>query len=433
MSGIGRNLDGWLDHIGQVHYRSIDLTLDRVRRVAHCLRLPATTRYITVAGTNGKGSSVAYLESIYREAGFATGAYTSPHLVRYNERVRLNGRPVSDELLEAAFLAVETARCGIPLTYFEFGTLAALWVFRHELPDVVILEVGMGGRLDAVNIVDSDIALITAIGLDHQQWLGNTVEKIAIEKAGVLRHRGIAVSSGCRPPATLGEVAARKRCDLWQLGLQFGYESRRGCWDWLPLDARLDDSPGITGLPIPPGGIHQLDNAAGVIAVVRRLAGCLPVSDENIARGLAQAQLPGRLHRVAGDPELLLDVSHNRDGLEALSAYLRDKHAERRVLGVFSMLGDKDIRGALESIAPRIRHWFIAPLDSDRAAPPEMLRSAILSLSEAPMEVATDIRSAADRALSMAADNDLVVVFGSFIAVGDIMKHLHLDPYPASR
>lgn len=433
MPNAGRKLDYWLDHIGRVHFRSIDLTLDRVRRVAHVLGLPARTCYITVAGTNGKGSSVAYLESIYRCAGLRTGAYTSPHLAHYNERVRLDGIPVSDEMLEAAFEAVEDARSGVPLTYFEFGTLAALWVFRQAPVDIVMLEVGMGGRLDAVNIVDADIALITEIGLDHQQWLGTTVDLIAREKAGVLRYAGIAVGSGIHPPRVLGEIAARRRCDLWQLGHQFGYEARADSWAWIPLDESIGSVSAVFDLPLPTAGAHQLNNATGAIAVVRRLGNILPISDADLARGIAQAWIPGRLQHVAGEPDILLDVSHNADGLAALAGYLRAHPPRGRIFGVFSMLGDKDIEGALRHVAGLVNHWAIAALDSDRAAEPEALHAAISKVSEAPVEIMSDMEAAAERALSLASGEDLVVVFGSFYAVGDIMRHLRIDPYPASR
>lgn len=415
-----------------MHFRSIDLTLDRVRRVAHALGLPARTRYVTVAGTNGKGSSVAFLESIYRAAGYHTGAYTSPHLVRYNERVRVDGVPLGDESLIEAFAAVEAARASIPLTYFEFGTLAALHALRELSLDVVILEVGMGGRLDAVNLVDADVALITSVGLDHQQWLGATREKIAAEKAGVLRHGGRAVTSDDNPPATLLRVAEARRCNLWCLGRDFAAAVRGQNWDWVwngPSGAGCT----VTGLALPEQGAHQLNNAAGAVAVVRHLEGVLPVADRDIVEGIASAHVPGRLQRVSGTPPMVLDVSHNADGLAVLAGWMARHPVTGRRLGVFSMLADKDIAGSLRHVTPHIDHWYVAALDNPRAADLATLTAAVDSASDAPVDGAPDIVEAARRARDAAAPGDEVVVFGSFYAVGDIMRGLRLDPYPPSR
>jgi dihydrofolate synthase / folylpolyglutamate synthase len=431
MTRSGCGLQRWLEHIEQVHFRSIDLTLDRVRRVAHVLGLPGHTRYVVVAGTNGKGSSVAYLESIYRSAGYTTGAYTSPHLVRYNERVRVDGFPVSDSLLEQAFAAVEAARHDIPLTYFEFGTLAALQVFRESSPDVVILEVGMGGRLDAVNIVDADVALITEIGLDHQLWLGDTIEKIAREKAGVMKYGGIAVTSGQAPPPILHQLARERRCDLWRIGVDYDFLPGEDTWSWTPSGTAHGDGVAIDDLPIPAGGVHQLRNAAGAIAVARRLDSLLPVEDWQIRRAIGQAWMPGRLQKMDGARSLLLDVSHNADGLSVLAQWLRDHRPRGAIHGVFSMLADKDIAASVQHVADLVDHWYIAPLDNPRAAETSMLSAAIAAVTTAPMNIADDIKVAVDVALAAAEPDDLVVVFGSFYAVGDIMRHLHLDPYPA--
>ncbi len=425
-----RSLDDWLYHIERVHFRSIDLSLDRVRRVAHVLRLPAPVPAIAVAGTNGKGSSVACLEAVYRAAGYRVGAYTSPHLVRYNERVRLDGLPVDDAALVDAFAAVEHARAGIPLTYFEFGTLAALVVFARVAPDVVILEVGMGGRLDAVNLVDAEVALITGIGLDHQQWLGDTVEKIAREKAGILRYQGRAVSSGRRPPAVLAQVAAARHCRLWQLGVDYDVEVVGGCWRW--HRAAAGDEAVIDDLPLPLGGDHQLCNAAGAVAAVRQLHGRLPVSTRALAEGLAAARMPGRLQVVDGVPSMLLDVSHNADGLAVLGQWLEDHPGPGRNLAVFSMLADKDIDAALGHVGGDFDHWYVAPLDNPRSAGADALAGAVVRASRAPVDTFATMPDAVDAARAAAGADDRVVVFGSFYAVGDIMRHLHLDPYPAS-
>lgn len=436
MNASRHALADWLSHIERVHFRSIDLTLDRVRRVAHALRLPARARHVVVAGTNGKGSSVAYLESIYRLAGYRTAAYTSPHLVRYNERVRIDGVPVDDAPLEAAFERVERARGEIPLTYFEFGTLAALCVFADASPDVVILEVGMGGRLDAVNIVDGDVALITEVGLDHQQWLGDTVEKIAREKAGILRHGGRAVGAGTRPPRVLAEIAAARRCEMWQYGVDYRTVVEGARWHWTgPARGRSKrgDRATITDLPVPRGGQHQLANAAGAVAVVGQVNDFLPVADRQLAEGIRDASMPGRLQRVEANPPLLFDVAHNVDGLAVLSRWLRDNRPQGRIVGVFSMLADKDIVASVRQVADLVDHWHVAPLDNPRAADVDTLATAIRRESSAPLTPAASVQAAADAAVKDAGADDLVVVFGSFYAVGDIMRHLRLDPYSAPR
>ncbi len=431
MSVSRQTLADWLEHIERVHFRSIDLTLDRVRRVAHALRLPARCRHVVVAGTNGKGSSVAYLESIYRCAGYRTAAYTSPHLVRYNERVRVDGTPVDDAPLESAFERVERARGDIPLTYFEFGTLAALQVFAEASPDVVVLEVGMGGRLDAVNIVDADVALVTEVGLDHQQWLGDTVEKIAREKAGILRYGGRAVGAGTRPPRVLSEIAAARRCDLWQYGVDYRVVDDGGRWHWTGPARSRSARATLTDLPLPPGGPHQLANAAGAVAVTGQMNDFLPVSERQLADGIAGARLPGRLQRAGGNPPLVFDVAHNADGLAVLSRWLRENRPRGRILGVFSMLADKDIVSSVRHVADLVGEWYVAPLDNPRAADAATLTAAIGGVSTAPLTAWDSVQAAADAAIRAAVGDDLVVVFGSFYAVGDIMRHLRLDPYSA--
>ncbi|GJL81995.1 MAG: bifunctional folylpolyglutamate synthase/dihydrofolate synthase [marine bacterium B5-7] len=423
------SLAGWLEYIETVHYRSIDLTLDRVRRVAHVLRVPKKACHVVVAGTNGKGSSVAYLEAIYCAAGYGTGAYTSPHLTRYNERVRINGVPVDDNQLVEAFYQVEKARGTIPLTYFEFGTLAALWIFAQSNPDIVILEVGMGGRLDAVNIVDSDIALITRIGLDHQSWLGTQIDQIAKEKAGVLRHGGRAVFSDTHAPRSLLDSAHSRDCDSWSIGIDYGFELKRDTWDFLLLNDTPAMAEPLTGLPRV-GDMHQVANAAGALAVVTRLDDIRPADRSAIVDGLAGVRIPGRLQIIEHPSRMILDVAHNIDGLAELAGFLSRQGRDSRLIAVFSMLADKDIEASLAPMGEMIDHWYIAEIDNSRAASCHVLRSAVTAVSSRPVESFACITAALDAARSACSTDDVIVAFGSFHVVGDIMSHLNLDPYP---
>jgi len=423
-------LEDWLAYIQTIHFRSMDLTLERSRQVAGRLHLRPFRHVISVAGTNGKGSSVAYLEAIYRQAGYRTGAYTSPHLVNYNERVRLDGRPVDDQTLLAAFRRVESARGQVPLTYFEFGTLVALCIFADADPDLCILEVGMGGRLDTVNIVDADVALITEIGLDHQQWLGHDVEAIGREKAGIMRAGKPVVSSGVRPPASLALMATQTGATLVQLGRQFGFEQRADGWDWLPLDSTFACDSAVETLPLPAASRIQVQNAAGAIAAVQLASAKLPVDPGQIRSGLGSVVLPGRCQLFEGQPRRLFDVSHNADGLTVLADYLARLEPGGRVIAVFSMLADKNADAALARIAGLVDEWYVAPVDNERSASAPELETAIRQHSSADVTQCGNIVEAMDRAGGMAHGEDLVVAFGSFYAVGDIMRHLDLEPYP---
>ena len=425
----GRLAD-WLVHIQRLHPRSIDLTLDRARRVAARLGLEAPGVRIAVAGTNGKGSSVAFLESVYRAAGYRTAAYTSPHLVRYNERVRVNGAPAPDRELKEAFRRVESARAGVPLTYFEFGTLAALEVFRRHDLDVSILEVGMGGRLDAVNIVDNDAALITEIGLDHQRWLGDTLKDIAREKAGIARAGRPVIASGRRAAPGLRGVCERRGCEFRQLEEGFDYEIHDAHWRFAAPGLVAGRACRDLDLPLPRAGRHQVQNAAGAVAVVERLRARLPVAATALERGIRDAPLPGRCQVLEGRPRMILDVSHNAGGIEALASFLAATPCAGATHGVFSMLDDKDVDAAVRGIARRVDCWYVAPLDSERAAAAPRIRAAIGRAAAAPVAECEDLGAAFERAAARAGERDRIVVFGSFLAVGDIMGCLGIDPYP---
>ncbi len=422
----------WLEYIQGIHFRSIDLTLDRVKAVAGNLNFSDSFITIAVAGTNGKGSSVAYLESIYRYAGYKTAVYTSPHLVEYNERIRINNVPVEDQALIDAFRNVESARQTTPLTYFEFGTLAAMCVFEQSKPDVCILEVGMGGRLDAVNIFKHDISLITEISLDHQAWLGSTVAEIAIEKAGIMHAGWPTVGSGLRPPAYLESHAKEIGCNRYQLGEHYGYEIINGRWNWIPLCDWKTPVFRLDGLRIPDGGVHQLQNAAGAIAVAQKLQPELPVRAKEIETGLRKRTLPARCQVIDHVPTIILDVSHNIDGLRALNSFLQQFSSEKRLIAVFSMLADKDCADAIREVYSSIKHWVVTSVDSERSQTTDSLCSVLESIGTAPIIKSENPESAVSTAIEMANADDCVVVFGSFYLVGDIMKFLNLHPYPSN-
>src|SRR5687768_12362745 len=367
-----RTLTDWLEYIERQHPKSIDMGLDRVREVATRMRLkkPAK-RVITVGGTNGKGSTVAFIEAIARAAGWRVGAYTSPHLLAYNERVRIDGLDASDADLVAAFEAVEAARSSTLLTYFEYGTLAALWLFERSKLDLAILEVGLGGRLDATNLVDADVAVITTVDVDHQDWLGNDRETIGFEKAGIARAWKPLVLGEDDPPASvlrhayaIGASAIRAGCDFFfdsaaAHGNRFSPTDAvlpgAGQWTWRELGESFD-------LPLPRlAAPVQLRNAATAIAALRALDKKLPV--DAIAQGVANAHIPGRLQRFERDGvEVVVDVAHNPQAARGLAAWLAAAPPPGRTIAVFAALGDKDIAGVVEALADRIDAWHLAGL-----------------------------------------------------------------------
>ncbi|ROH85667.1 bifunctional tetrahydrofolate synthase/dihydrofolate synthase [Stagnimonas aquatica] len=403
-------MDDWLRYQERLHPASIELGLDRVAAVADRLQLrtaPATT--LTVAGTNGKGSTTSLLALIYRQAGYRVGAYTSPHLYRYNERVMINGETASNEALCRAFRAVDQARAGESLTYFEFGTLAALWLFREAAVDVQVLEVGLGGRLDAVNILDADLALVTNIGLDHREWLGPDREAIGTEKAGVFRRGRPAVCVDVNPPRSLLRVAEDLNIPLLRLDRNdFGFRSDGAVWHW--------SGPGrqLHGLPLPGlAGAHQLLNAAGVIAAVETLQPKLPVREEAIRAALPALRLAGRLE-LRGD--LLLDVAHNAEAAEVLAAHLASRYPGRRLQWLVGMLSDKPVERIAEILGPHLAQAWVFGLP-----PPRGLSASALSqrlnhagLRATPCE---DAASALAAARSQSAPGLPVLVCGSFLTI----------------
>lgn len=420
-----RTLSEWEAYIETLHPRSMVLGLERVQRVLARLPRPADPLVITVAGTNGKGSCVACLEAILGMAGYRTGAYTSPHLMRYNERVRIAGGEAPDALLCQAFETVEAAREGEPLTYFEFGTLAALVAMWSERVEVLLLEVGMGGRLDAVNVLDADAAVVTSVGLDHTRWLGTTREAIGREKAGIFRPgRSAVCGPGC-PETVTGPARALGRPALI-FGRDFGWQAHGRSWRWWGPDGHLD------ALPVPLPGRHQLDNAACALAALQGLAGRLDVSAAAVRRGLEAVRLPGRFQVLPGPPQRILDVAHNPDAAAGLACTLAGHPVAGRTLAVCAMLADKDHAGVFTALAGDVDGWYLADLKGERAARAETLAAALDRVRPAaPCRQFDAVEAAWSAALQDAGPSDRVLGLGSFYTVAAIMRAF--EPPPVRR
>ena len=404
-----RSLAGWLEYIERQHPQAIALGLDRVVEVLANLKAEISCPILTVGGTNGKGSTCAMLEAILSAAGYRTGLYTSPHLLRYNERVRVAGRDADDEALCEAFAAVEGARGPVPLTYFEFGTLAAFWLFTREKLEALVLEVGLGGRLDAVNVLDADCAVLTSVAIDHVEFLGGTREAIGREKAGIFRPGRPAVVADPDPPASVLESDAR----LLLLGRDFGYRSQGTQWAyWGPTGKR-------SGLAFPAlRGAMQLRNASAALAALDTLRDRLPIAMQDVRRGLGEVTLPGRFQVLPGRPQVVLDVAHNPEAAALLAANLGESGFAPETIGVFGMLRDKDIAGVVRAISPRITRWHLASLPGPRGAEAKQLAGVLRELKiEAPIAEHETVAAALAAARKEAAENDKIVVFGSFVTV----------------
>jgi len=418
MSVIPRfsSLQDWLSWQETLHPTAIELGLERIGRVADRLgcRRPASV-VISVAGTNGKGSCVAMLEAILLRAGFRVAAYTSPHLYRYNERLRFDGQPVSDAELCDAFARVDSARAEQSLTYFEFGTLAALELMSRRKPDVALLEVGLGGRLDAVNIVDAHVALITSIGIDHTDWLGPDRDAIGREKAGIMRTGRPAVCADRDPPAGLIEQAGRCGAQLALAGRDFSARAGGGHWHWKGRNRQLSD------LPLPAlRGDHQLDNAAGVLAVLEALEPRLPVTRSAVVAGLECAQLPGRVHRIPGRVEQVLDVSHNAQAAQALADALQELPVAGRRFGVLGMMQDKDAVSFVQPLVAHVDAWYLTGLQTPRAASADALAANLRAqLQPRAITVCPAMRDALAALRQVAVAGDQIVVCGSFYTVAE--------------
>lgn len=415
-----RRLAQWLEFIGRQHPDAIALGLDRVREVLARLDARIDCPVITVAGTNGKGSVCAMLEAILHASGRRVGLYTSPHLLRYNERVRVDLREAEDAALEEAFAAVEAVRGNVPLTYFEYGTLAALWLFARAALDALVLEVGLGGRLDAVNAIDADCAVITGIGLDHAAYLGDTRESVGREKAGIFRAGRPALVADPEPPASVFESAARAGARLLCLGKDFGYRAHPGQWDyWGPAGRRAALAhPALRGA-------RQLRNAAAALAALDALRETLPVSMQDVRRGLAEVVLPGRFQVLPGRPQVILDVAHNPEAAQALAENLGASGFAAQTIAVFGMLKDKDIEGVVRQVAPRITRWHLADLGGARGMrAAELARALEAAGVGAPRAEHASPSAAFDAARAEAHENDKIAAFGSFLTVAEVMQRL---------
>ncbi|TAK44114.1 MAG: bifunctional tetrahydrofolate synthase/dihydrofolate synthase [Betaproteobacteria bacterium] len=416
-----RRLQAWLEFIERQHPQPIALGLERVRDVLGRLGAHFTCPSFAVAGTNGKGSTTAMLESILRAAGYRVGMYTSPHLLRYGERVRIDGREADAAALCEAFAAVEQAREAVPLTYFEFGTLAAAWLFARERLDVVVLEVGLGGRLDAVNVFDADCAVLTSVALDHVDYLGDSREAIGREKAGIFRPGKPAVVADPDPPAGALAEARRIGARLLLLGKDFGYVDEGSTqWSyWGPAGRR-------SGLAHPAlRGAIQLRNACGALAALDALRATLAVGMQDIRRGLANVTLAGRFQLIPGRPQIVLDVAHNPEAAAVLAQNLAASGYAPQTIAVFAMLRDKDIAGVARALAPRITRWHVAGLGGARGASAETVALALAAAGvTAPVQRHANPAAALAAARSEAGENDKIVVFGSFLTVAEAIATL---------
>lgn len=416
-----QTLADWLAHCAAQHPKSMDLSLERTVEVARRLSIRFSVPVITVAGTNGKGSTCAMLESIARHAGYRTGLYQKPELVNFEERCRLNGAPVQAEELVPHFAAVEAARGEITLTQFEFSTLAIARLLSLAPVDVVILEVGLGGRYDSVNAFDTDCAVITSIDLDHTEWLGPDRESIGLEKAQIMRAGKPAIVSDPLPPQSVVKHGEAIGADLWLVGRDFNHAGDRQQWSWSGRGRRYN------GMAYPAlRGANQLVNAAGAIAALEALRDRLPITAQAVRTGLALVELPGRFQVIPGQPALVLDVAHNPQSVGALALNLDAMGFFPRTQAVFAALRDKDIPGLLARMVPLVDVWHCCALSSPRAMPLDELVAVVREATAARKDVAVHAHASPAAALAAAAamadPTDRIVVFGSFLTVGGVLR-----------
>jgi dihydrofolate synthase / folylpolyglutamate synthase len=407
-------LEAWLAHLETLHPKAIAMGLERVALVHSRMDAMLACPIVTVTGTNGKGSTCAMLESVLRCAGHRTGLYTSPHLMRYNERVKVDGDAQDDDALIRAFNAVEDARDDVPLTYFEYGTLAALRIFALAKLDVAVLEVGLGGRLDAVNIVDADIAVVTSVDLDHSDYLGPTREDVGREKAGIFRPARPVICAEPDPPSTLVAHARAVGAPIVQFGRDYGYVAQDRQWQyWGPGGRRH-------GLPFPAlRGAYQLTNAATALAAIDLLRDRLHVGGGAVRDGLLAVDLKGRFQVLPGRPTVVLDVAHNPHAARALAATLSSMGRFPQTIAVFGILADKDVDGVIAAMKERVDRWHVATLPGPRGANAVALAAALANAGVAKSEAFTfeDVASAFTAARAAASEADRIIVFGSFLTV----------------
>ena len=429
MHTIFPTLDAWLAYCERLHPQNIALGLDRVREVAQRMGLQFDCPVITVAGTNGKGSTCAMLEAVALQSGFRPGVYTSPHLVHFEERCRVGGEIVKTEELIPHFEAVEQARVKdgkeVALTYFEFTTLAILRLMSLSRLDVAILEVGLGGRLDATNIIDADCAIITSIDLDHMELLGPDRESIGREKAGIMRAGRPVIVSDPVPPQSVIDHAAEIGADLWRFGKDFNYDGDKQQWGWAGRGRRY------AGLAYPAlRGANQLMNASGVLAAYEAIRGKLPVTAQAVRTGLSMVELPGRFQIVPGQPTLVLDVAHNPHSVAALTANLDAMGYFPTTHAVFGAMADKDWEPMLTKVGPLVDRWYFTDLPTPRADSAENLKAKLQQLQaqgvirkDVSMQTFANPQQALDAAVAASEAADRIVVFGSFFTVGGVLQN----------
>ena len=413
-------LSDWLEWQEKLHPVPIDLGLGRVRRIAeNCDLLPVAPPVITVAGTNGKGSTVAILESLLRTHGFQVASYTSPHLLHYNERICINGIPVNDHEICSAFDVIDRKRYGTSLSFFEFGTLAALYCFRRSVSDVVILEAGLGGRLDAVNIVEPAVSIITSIGIDHTEWLGYDRETIAREKAGIMRAGKPVICGDPDPPATIAEKAREVGAVLYRQGSDFHCTPTTSGCRFRCKDELIDAMPRPSLF-----GQAQLRNAAASLMALSCLSETFPslnpIDRQAVSEGLTRIRLQGRFQIRKGPPTRIFDIAHNPDATEVLAENLREAQCEGKTHAVFAVLADKDVRGILRRISPLVDHWHLAEPDTPRALRLDVLDELVREhRPEVPISTYVSVSDACRRTLEIIDECDRLVVFGSVVTVAE--------------
>jgi len=419
----------WLEWQETCHPSEIELGLERVSTVYQRLvTSPIARKIITVAGTNGKGSSICFLDSILRAAGYKVACYTSPHLFTYNERIQINGIPVSDQELCDIFDKIDTARIDqsgteISITYFEFGTLAALLLMAEHDLDVAILEVGLGGRLDAVNIIDADIALITAIDLDHEAWLGSNKEKIAIEKAGIMRHLRPVVCSDANAPKSITACATKIDAPLYSLHSEYNYLIHETSWDWIGLTQNRFSLPFL-----PLKGIHQYSNISGVLMVLTLLNNEYPISQNQLRDGILSSSINGRLERIPGKINTIIDVAHNPHSTRALADFLNENKCPGNIRIVTGMMSDKNIHSIVKILTEQCVSWYVTDLSIERAISASDLIDIINEVdADAQCFAYTRAKLAYQQAIRDSHENDQIVIFGSFYLLHDLQSELFFN------
>lgn len=420
------SLQEWLTHLETAHSNGlIDMGLSRVSQVKQQMNLQPNCPVIVVGGTNGKGSVCAYLSQIYTQAGYKVGTLTSPHLLRFNERIAVNAQAIDDESIIQSFERIEQARGDVSLTYFEFNTLAAVDIFMREKVDVMILEVGLGGRLDAVNIFDADCAIVTSVDLDHQAFLGDTIEQVGFEKAGIFRPNRPAVCGQNPPPQSVCEHAEKIGANLLLIKQDFTFSQFEQQWSFqfAPVSGSLKDkSRNRNALPLPAlRGSYQINNAACALAAIECLNAVLPVDLGAIKRGLLLVENKGRFQVLAGRPITVLDVGHNPHAARALRQSLIALPFAQKRIAVFSILADKDIDGVLSCLKDQFDEWYIAPLHIPRGMNNAQLNEKLTQHQIAHIKSFENVADACQAALSAATENDRIVVFGSFHTVAEAM------------